>query len=601
MQFTGFKDKICSTAGPQAQKWNLHLGDLQVQMSGSKRQPSRESAGASSRKRRKKEKKEQNEAKDVSAGNGDNTTANNANNATSRVDERDEEADQRFLIDPALRDDDGEFENHHLSDDCNRQTVRRFPIKDSGFPEGSGAYGAVYLAQDRLRLKPANAKYAGTFKQVALKKVGDIFGNPINTKRLLRELKILRLLRGHPHIINFEGVLMPKDFRKYDRVWLVFDSMPMDLRKFLQSDQKELTELHIKYLLGQMLNGVKYMHSCGIIHRDIKPANILIDAEARLKIIDFGLARSTLDSEDYVKKTEADEKARMEAEAKKKQANKPSNTRTEKQGPTSSPEHAQDPGEGVQEEDDEEDLDIPPPPARDMKRNFTQHVMTRYYRAPELNLRLPYSFPVDIWACGCVFAELLMMEMPIMQRKPFFQGSTAYPLSPAVDEDDCQVSLDDLNHPIHDPRDQLNVIFDVLGSPSQEEIARIPSTSVRDRLNSLKKKNNKQPRAIKDLFEGCRFATDDALDLLSQMLHFDPKKRITAKEALEHKYFQGEDTKFVSHPDPSKRNSAFKDKPPPHFVRERFEFEETDHFTPEQWREMLTAEIRASKLAEGES
>ena len=41
-----------------------------------------------------------------------------------------------------------------------------------------------------------------------------------------------------------------------------------------------------------MLCGINYLHSANIIHRDLKPSNILIDSDCRIKICDFGLARS---------------------------------------------------------------------------------------------------------------------------------------------------------------------------------------------------------------------------------------------------------------------------------------------------------------------
>ena len=52
-----------------------------------------------------------------------------------------------------------------------------------------------------------------------------------------------------------------------------------------------LTQDHVKLFLYQILRGVKYLHSAGIIHRDIKPGNLLVNSNCLLKICDFGLAR----------------------------------------------------------------------------------------------------------------------------------------------------------------------------------------------------------------------------------------------------------------------------------------------------------------------
>lgn len=60
------------------------------------------------------------------------------------------------------------------------------------------------------------------------------------------------------------------------------------LGKYLEVEKKFSESLACKYF-WQMLSAIEHMHSCGIVHRDVKPDNILIDEEANLKIIDFGL------------------------------------------------------------------------------------------------------------------------------------------------------------------------------------------------------------------------------------------------------------------------------------------------------------------------
>jgi mitogen-activated protein kinase 15 len=57
-----------------------------------------------------------------------------------------------------------------------------------------------------------------------------------------------------------------------------------------------LQDVHKKYVVYQLLKGLKYMHSAKLIHRDLKPSNILIDANSKIKIADFGLSRSVYKS-----------------------------------------------------------------------------------------------------------------------------------------------------------------------------------------------------------------------------------------------------------------------------------------------------------------
>ena len=79
-----------------------------------------------------------------------------------------------------------------------------------------------------------------------------------------------------------------------------------DLQKLMKlASDGDIDEDHVKYIMYNLLCGIKFLHSANIMHRDIKPANILIDGECRVKICDFGLARSRIalhydDMDEYV-------------------------------------------------------------------------------------------------------------------------------------------------------------------------------------------------------------------------------------------------------------------------------------------------------------
>eukprot|EP00826_Nyctotherus_ovalis_P021629 TRINITY_DN1701_c0_g1_i1.p1 TRINITY_DN1701_c0_g1~~TRINITY_DN1701_c0_g1_i1.p1 ORF type:complete len:209 (-),score=23.49 TRINITY_DN1701_c0_g1_i1:265-867(-) len=79
---------------------------------------------------------------------------------------------------------------------------------------------------------------------------------------------------------------------------------------------------------------------------------------------------------------------------------------------------------------------------------------------------------------------------------------------------------------------QLNLVLDVLGSPTEEEIDSFPNTQTRNFLRSLEKK---QPKPLESLFKN---ASPDAIDLLSKLLKFDQNKRITVEDALAHPYLK---------------------------------------------------------------
>jgi serine/threonine protein kinase len=133
---------------------------------------------------------------------------------------------------------------------------------------------------------------------------------------------------------------------------------------------------------------------------------------------------------------------------------------------------------------------------------FTSTVATLWYRAPELLLgETRYGGAVDMWAAGCVFAELL-------RSKELFSGSS------------------DLS--------QLHCIFSLLGTPKEEEWPTFRSLPVCDVISftSMPDKDGRKDLAL--LFPDSPILE---FDLLANCLIYNPEKRITAADALQHAYF----------------------------------------------------------------
>ena len=77
------------------------------------------------------------------------------------------------------------------------------------------------------------------------------------------------------------------------------------------------------------------------------------------------------------------------------------------------------------------------------------------------------------------------------------------------------------------PYDQLNVIFDVIGSPTTDEIERVHDEGARKYLRQLETRGGTKAQDIGALFPG---ASNASIDLLKRMIAFDPDKRITIEE-----------------------------------------------------------------------
>lgn len=115
---------------------------------------------------------------------------------------------------------------------------------------------------------------------------------PIKFKKINREVKILMALGGKYNVVKLLDIV-----KESEVFCLVFEYVK-------QTDYKTLLGLltpnDTRYYLYQILKGLHYAHSKGIMHRDIKPQNVIIDHQARkLRIIDWGLGEFYLPEKDY--------------------------------------------------------------------------------------------------------------------------------------------------------------------------------------------------------------------------------------------------------------------------------------------------------------
>jgi serine/threonine protein kinase len=124
-------------------------------------------------------------------------------------------------------------------------------------------------------------------RQVAIKVPHpEMESDPVFFDRFHREEEIGKLL-NHP------GIMKVFDDEKRSQVYMVMEWVEGRLLRQILTEQKKLPiERAVKIALG-ICDALAYIHGRGIVHRDLKPENIMVDAEDRIKIIDFGIAGQT--------------------------------------------------------------------------------------------------------------------------------------------------------------------------------------------------------------------------------------------------------------------------------------------------------------------
>ena len=148
---------------------------------------------------------------------------------------------------------------------------------------------------------------------------------------------------------------------------------------------------------------------------------------------------------------------------------------------------------------------------KNMKRQLTGHVVTRWYRAPELILlEKDYGPAIDMWSVGCIFGELLgMMKASAptyMDRRPLFPGKSCFPLSP-----DRHARIQANGFPVAKD-DQLAVIFEMLGTPTEDDMSYVTDQKAHGYLKSF------VPIERIDFAKKQPGASPEGIDMINRML-----------------------------------------------------------------------------------
>jgi len=268
-------------------------------------------------------------------------------------------------------------------------------------------------------------------REVALKRVRfrDVGAPPVAA---LRELLALQAV-DHPNVMRLIA-----SYTHGANIVLVLPFMRLSLHELLARRAAPLPDCAARDIGAQLFAGLAACHAAGIVHRDIKPMNLLFDHDGTLQIADFGQARLLPGGGRGARAA-----AGADAEAH----------------------HAE----------------------------LTAHVATRWYRAPELLLgSRRYGPPVDVWAAGCVVAQLYTLS-------PLFAGCSDI--------------------------DQIFRLVLMLGTPTEERWPGVSATPDYDKLDLPAH----EPVPLATVLP---HAPDEAIELLARLVCYDPAARASADEVL---------------------------------------------------------------------
>lgn len=336
----------------------------------------------------------------------------------------------------------------------------------------------------------ASAKDNIRNENVAIKKFLKGFSSDPNAKRTYREIYLMKHLK-HKNIISMLDLFTPDtDAASLEEIYVVMDLARYNLAQLIKKvEGKPFDHRTLQGMMYQMLCGVQYMHLSGVAHRDLKPSNIVVKFDKEGTIVEC------LKILDFGLARSVMDRENM------------------------------------------------------VNGAMTPYVVTRYYRAPEIIVGLPYGCAVDVWSVGCIMTELILGHQAM-------KGT--------------------------DYVDQWNKVCEVRGTPGEEYFKLLVPTVQEYCRRRVRHKRVPMEELLPDVRFEYQAAVEKELnplvrDLIDQLLQIEEEKRIKVDQAMIHPYLSD----WLNPGDLAPGHEVIKE-----------EKIDVETFTKKEWKELSWEEIQ---------
>lgn len=300
------------------------------------------------------------------------------------------------------------------------------------------------------------------------------------------ELRVLQTLKANDEENRNRCIHLRDCFDYRSHICIVMDLLGSSVFDFLKSNNfVPFPNSQIQSFARQLLTSVAFLHDLNLIHTDLKPENILLCDNAYQT---FTYNRRIPSSSAGVSRQATQRKVLLDTEIR-----------------------LIDFGSATFEDE-----------------YHSSVVSTRHYRAPEIILGLGWSFPCDIWSIGCILVE-------------FFTGDALFQTHDnlehlAMMESVCDRRID--SHLVQQINKMSSRSGSSSGNPASKYFKRLKLDYPTADTTRASRRFVKNMKHLCDIIPSHNPFLKLFLDLLEKIFVYDPSKRITARQALEHPWFR---------------------------------------------------------------